>query len=139
MPRVTHRSSLIFVYGTLRRGGKSHDLLERLRAVYLGKGSVAGQLLDLGTFPGALKSGRPPTRVVGEIYRLPDPSEALKTLDEYEGVGPGALVTSLYRREITPVTLENGEQLSAWIYWLNHPPRLVRRIESGDYASHWKN
>ena len=139
MPRVTHHSSLIFVYGTLRRGGKSHELLERLGAVYLGKGSVAGELLDLGTFPGALKSGLPPTRVVGEIYRLPDPSGALKTLDEYEGVGPGALVTSLYRREITQVTLENGEKLSAWIYWLNHPPRRVRRIESGDYASPWKN
>lgn len=130
-----HRSSLVFVYGTLRRGGGSHDLLERLGAVYLGKGSVAGELLDLGAFPGARKSRSPSARVVGEIYRVPNATEALKALDEYEGVGPGALVTSLYRREITEVTLEKGERVSAWIYWLNHVPRRRRRIDSGDYVT----
>jgi len=130
----TDHPSLLFVYGTLRRGGESHHLLEQLGAVYVGKGSVAGELLDLGAFPGALKSEQPSDSVVGEVYRLRAVPRALKVLDQYEGVGPGAPITSLYRREITRVTLEKGEHLSAWIYWLNHSPRHKRRIASGDYA-----
>ena len=79
-------SSLLFVYGTLRRGGERYSLLERLGAAYVGKGSVAGELYDLGAYPGALKSRSKSARVVGEVYHLPDTTQALRSLDEYEGV-----------------------------------------------------
>jgi gamma-glutamylcyclotransferase (GGCT)/AIG2-like uncharacterized protein YtfP len=122
------------VYGTLKRGGESHGLLERLGASYVGKGSVAGELFDLGAFPGAVKSEAQPSRVLGEIYRLHRAPQALGALDEYEGVRPKSVATRLYRREIAEVRLENGDRVSAWIYWLNHVFRRGRRIESGDYA-----
>ena len=126
-------SSLLFVYGTLRRGGERYSLLERLGAAYVGKGSVAGELYDLGAYPGALKSRSKSARVVGEVYHLPNTTPALRSLDEYEGVFDSS-AASLYAREITQVTLENGERLDAWIYWLSRAPQRVRRIESGDYA-----
>jgi|GEM_PF-194577 len=127
---VTSHLSL-FVYGTLRRGGKRHDILQLLHAAYVGKGSVAGELFDLGEYPGAVKSNATAARVIGEVYRLPNLKTALRTLDEYEGVGA---VASLYRRDVTEVTLESGQRLSAWVYWLNEAPPRARRIESGDYA-----
>lgn len=125
----------LFVYGTLRRNGKRHDILQRLGSVYVGKGSVVGELFDLGEYPGAVKSGSTAARVVGEVYRLPSVKSSLRTLDEYEGVGD---VTSLYRREITEVTLESGERLNAWIYWLKQRPQRGRKIESSDYAGRRK-
>jgi gamma-glutamylcyclotransferase (GGCT)/AIG2-like uncharacterized protein YtfP len=127
---VTRASSLLFVYGTLRRGDKRHDILQRLGAVYVGKGSVAGELFDLGEYPGALKSNSSGARVIGEVYRLPNPKPALRILDEYEGVGA---VTSVFRREVAEVTIENGERVNTWSYWLSQPPRHRQRIKSGDY------
>ena|SRR2546426_3788537 len=124
---------LLFVYGTLRRGGERHSLLERLGAAYAGKGSVAGEIYDLGAYPGALKSNNKSARVVGEVYQLPNTTQALRTLDEYEGVSDSSAAI-LYSREIAQVTLENGQRLDAWIYWLSRAPQRVRRIESGDYA-----
>lgn len=123
------------MYGTLRRGGKRHDILRQLHAVYVGKGSVAGELFDLGEYPGAVRSNATAAHVIGEVYRLPKLKAALTTLDEYEGVG---VATSLYHREIAEVTRESGGHLKAWIYWLTQPPRHGRRIESGDYASRRK-
>jgi gamma-glutamylcyclotransferase (GGCT)/AIG2-like uncharacterized protein YtfP len=99
----------------------------------VGKGSVAGELCDLGAYPGALKSKSKSARVVGEVYQLPNTTQALRTLDEYEGVSDSSAAI-LYSREITQVTLENGERLDAWIYWLSRAPQRVRRIKSGDYA-----
>ena len=125
--------SRLFVYGTLRRGGERHCLLERRGAVYVGKGSVAGELYDLGAYLGALKSKSESARVVGEVYQLPNPTPALRSLDEYEGVFDSSAAI-LYSREITQVTLENGERLDAWIYWLSRAPQRMRRIQSGDYA-----
>ena len=134
MSLPTCHSSLLFVYGTLRRGGEGRRLLERLGGVYVGKGSVAGELYDLGAYPGALKSQDPSSRVVGEVYRLSNPTQALHKLDEYEGVRPRGAAASLYSREIAEVTLENREHLSTWIYWLSRAPQRMRRIQSGDYA-----
>lgn len=135
MPAVAQDSSLLFVYGTLRRGAERHDLLQKLRARYIGKGSVAGELFDLGPFPGAIKRGaRSRKRVAGELYRLADASRALKVLDEYEGVRSGEVAAALYRRDVVEVWRPGGERASAWIYWLSPPPPGARRIESGDYA-----
>ena len=133
MSSVADDSSLLFVYGTLRRGQERHDLLEELRADYLGQGIVVGELFDLGAYPGAVKSGpKSSTWIVGELYRLPDVSRALKVLDDYEGVGSGEVATVVYRREVAQIVRPDGERVSAWVYWLSEPPRGARPIESGD-------
>ena len=50
MPPTTDNPCLrIFVYGTLKRGGRNHFLLEN--AKFAGTGAVRGRLQDLGYFP----------------------------------------------------------------------------------------
>lgn|SRR5439155_2585281 len=150
--------SLLFVYGTLRRRFARHSLLQAVGARYVGRGSVQGELFDLGDFPGAVKprDAAPPLEacspgpsgvhslkapregvraqphVVGEVFRLPSPERTFKTLDAYEGASSAS--KDLYTRELTEVTLQRGERVTAWVYWLNRLPAEMRRIVSGDYA-----
>ena len=130
---VTGHSSLFFAYGTLRRGFCRHKFLKAARAQFLARGTVRGELFDLGAFPGAIPSPNKSALVRGEVYRLPNPARTLQVLDCVEGMAPGSPEHNLYRRELALVTLENGTTVEAWIYWLNrvHTPR--RRIPCGEY------
>jgi len=124
---------LLFAYGTLRRGFERHGVLQRLVARYIGEGVIEGELFDLGEFPGARKSVSGASRVRGEVYRLPGTSQAFSVLDSIEGYQTNAADSSLFVREITDVTLPNGKQVQAWVYWLNRWHGPMRRVTSGDY------
>jgi len=130
---------LLFVCGTLRRGASHHRILESLHARYLGRGIVAGDLFDLGPFPGArlvepASAGIGSRRVIGELYRLPNAERGFGVLDRYEGLQSVAPEMSLFRRELTCVWLWGGKSVQAWIYRLNRKPAVARRIPSGDYC-----
>lgn len=125
------QTDLLFVYGTLRRGFAPHRFLRSLRAKYLGEGTVQGELFDLGAFPGARKTARVGAVVRGEVYRLVQPTRGFAVLDEYEGLDPSS-AQSLFRRETAQVSLQNGKQAVAWVYWLKCQPKCARRIPSGD-------
>jgi gamma-glutamylcyclotransferase (GGCT)/AIG2-like uncharacterized protein YtfP len=129
---------LLFVFGTLRRGSSHHHILTSLHARYLGPAIVAGQLFDLGPFPGArliepAGPGIGSRRVIGELYRLQNPERDLGLLDRYEGLQPWEPKTSLFRREFTQVSRQNGTRVQAWVYCLNQRPVVARHIPSGDY------
>ena len=64
---------LVFVYGSLRRGGSAHARL-RPAGQCLGQASVAGYLYDLGPYPAARPARCPRERVQGELYRLTRPA-----------------------------------------------------------------
>jgi pyruvate carboxylase len=134
MSLVTGHTSLLFVYGTLRRGFSRHKFLEAAGTVFVSRGTTRARLFDLGEFPGAIPSTRDSDLLTGEVYRLANPVRALKLLDQVEAFGPVSPSTSLFRRALVEVTLENGSTVRAWVYWLNrwHGPR--RRIASGNYA-----
>jgi gamma-glutamylcyclotransferase (GGCT)/AIG2-like uncharacterized protein YtfP len=127
-------ADLLFVYGTLRRGFGRHGLLGRLGARYAGMGTVQGELFHLGDFPGAQRSNSASARIVGELYRLPSPSRAFRTLDKVEGFCPRDPASSLFARETTEVVFTEGGRAVAWVYWLNRLPWPARVIPSGDYA-----
>lgn len=61
-------SLLLFVYGSLKRGGCYHTHLER--AEYLGAHVCAPRytMLDLGQYPGVIEHGH--TAIRGEVYRV---------------------------------------------------------------------
>lgn len=117
-------TDLLFTYGTLMRGFRLHRLLEG-SAAYLARGRVAGRIVDLGSYPGAVAD--PDGTLHGEIYRIADPA-LWAALDSAEG-------PQYHRREVT-VRSEDGREMAACIYW--YTGRLDRGvpIPGGDYRAH---
>jgi len=123
----------LFVYGTLRMGF-GEDWQRRVGAEFAGRGTIRGNLYDLGDYPGARVLGAEPgQRVSGELYRLRDPEIALKTLDSYEEFSPLVPKKSLFVRELVSVTLEGGRKKRAWAYLYNRGIAGARLIPTGCY------
>jgi gamma-glutamylcyclotransferase (GGCT)/AIG2-like uncharacterized protein YtfP len=102
--------SLIFVYGTLKRGGSNHHLMAG--------GSFSGNaqtppgftLYEITGFPGMVREGDDREGVRGEVWSVGD--ESLAGLDELEGVGEG-----LYTREPVPLGAPfEGQRVEAYFY-----------------------
>jgi gamma-glutamylcyclotransferase (GGCT)/AIG2-like uncharacterized protein YtfP len=127
----------VFFYGTLmtpfnRPGRQRIDQ----HLSYTGRGSISAALFDLGIYPAAVPASD--GRVWGEVYAISNARDVLQALDEIEGYRQGEPEASLYNRIETPVTLENGQELTAWAYFYNAPLGRAERIESGDYLEHLK-
>jgi gamma-glutamylcyclotransferase (GGCT)/AIG2-like uncharacterized protein YtfP len=132
-------NELIFFYGTLmgpfnRPGRRRIDS----QLMFIGRGSIAAALFDLGIYPAAVPADRDSARVRGEVYEMKDGAGVLAVLDEIEGYSPSEPETSLYRRQITTVTLDGGTPVDAWAYFYNAPLGRAERIESGDYLDYLK-
>ena len=129
----------LFVYGTLMSGLEAQDLLARQNARLIGRAKIRGKLLDLGEFPGAIKSSHPGDVVFGELYELHGDA-VLSELDVYEGYDPANPVRSLFVRDRVQVELvdQEGGGVEAWTYFYNegHNRRKGRPIRSGDYRSY---
>jgi len=102
------------------RGHGLHAALAR-GATFLGRGSVAGRLLNLGRYPGLVAGAG---RVKGELYRLDDP-ELLPVLDREEGYN--------FVRSIRTVTLAGGRRARAWVYCYRGPRERAVPVPHGDY------
>jgi gamma-glutamylcyclotransferase (GGCT)/AIG2-like uncharacterized protein YtfP len=126
---------MLFVYGTLRRGFALHHALQESGAKQEGKGRIHARLFDLGDYPGAVSAVKSTDFVEGELYHLPSPSKQLSILDGIEEFDPKHPRTSLFRRRLVSVRLENGRRTKAWAYFLNHRPRHARLIPHGNYAA----
>jgi gamma-glutamylcyclotransferase (GGCT)/AIG2-like uncharacterized protein YtfP len=112
---------LLFVYGSLRSEFDNHYAkLLRSRAELAGKAVAPGSIFRIAAFPGY----RPEPRgeVHGELYRLNDPAEMFRILDEYEGP------------EYERVAIELGLIEGAWIYQYRTQPPAKARIASGDFC-----
>jgi len=124
----------VFFYGTLMTGFN-----RRLRIgidsklQYVGRGSIQAMLFDLGIYPAAVPGDG---RVLGEVFQTDDPEAVLAGLDSIEGYQPDDPDRSLYTRLRTPVTLDDGQSVEAWVYFYNAPLGRASRIFSGDYIQH---
>ena len=78
--------SVLFAYGTLRRGAPMHGLLEG-RTTWLGRASAAGRLVDLGAFPGLVPAQCPGEIVYGDLFAIEEAQREalLDALDRNEG------------------------------------------------------
>jgi gamma-glutamylcyclotransferase (GGCT)/AIG2-like uncharacterized protein YtfP len=94
--------SLLFVYGTLRRGGTDAHLMSG--AEFLGEASIAAVVVQRGGYPGLVHGGG---SVQGELFEVPE--VLWLQLDEYEGPG--------YVCRLSDVEF-GGETVRAWVYWL---------------------
>lgn len=128
---------LAFFYGTLMapfHGAGRLRLGQHL--VCIGRGTIAGALFDLGIYPAAVPASD--ATVWGEVYCMTHPTLVLQALDEFEGYRADEPERSLYTRALTPVTLEDGRVVDAWVYFYNGPLGRAQRIHSGDYLEHLK-
>jgi len=121
---AAHSGELLFTYGTLMRGFRLHRLLTG-RAEFLTPGQVGARIIDLGSYPGAVRD--PAATVHGEVYRIRDPA-LWAVLDSAEG--------PQYDRRVVTVRSENGRELAASIYWYIGPLDRGVPIPGGDYRAH---
>jgi gamma-glutamylcyclotransferase (GGCT)/AIG2-like uncharacterized protein YtfP len=125
----------VFFYGTLMTGFDRRRRVDVDDALaFVGRGSIAGALFDLGLFPAAVPSQD--HRVWGEVFRMLDPEKVLVGLDDIEGYCADQPESSLYLRLIVPVTLADGATCQAWVYFYNAPLGHAELIRSGDYLEH---
>lgn len=119
--------TILFAYGTLRRGAPMHRLLEG-RATWLGPASAAGRLVDLGAFPGLVPAQGPGDRVHGDLFAIADAQreELLDALDRYEGAS--------FERVQQAVEGPDGPAL-AWLYVYRGAVDGCRVVEGGDYLA----
>ena len=109
-------NSLVFVYGTLRRGEVNHYMLETAR--FCGSHTTQShyKMFSLGAYPAVVRGG--PDAVQGEVYRVD--ARTLSRLDRLEGY-PVA-----YKRRLMPTPWGR-----AWIYLYRQGVQGRRRIPDG--------
>jgi len=126
---------LVFVYGTLRRGGIND--INRLAPppVFQGTARVWGQLFDLGAYPGLVllsPSDEGRSVVCGEVYAIDAALE--RQLDVIEEI-QGRPDDEYFRRQ---VSVKVGEQSCVCLVYEINPKRVLGRslIDHGDWIRH---
>ena len=117
---------LVFVYGTLRRGGVRAMPELFPGSEFVGRASVRGRLYDFGEYPGLLLDGAG-SPVAGEVYEVSE--EVLRKLDDIEA-------PAYYSRREVEVSLGGGS-VSCWVYEPDlslYPSRTL--ITSGDWIEY---
>jgi gamma-glutamylcyclotransferase (GGCT)/AIG2-like uncharacterized protein YtfP len=137
----------LFVYGTLRSGGRNHGWIRRT----LPEGSTLaycpGRLFQLPGqgYPAMVPAPEPqpgppgPGWIVGEFIGYEDDQaleNAVQDLDPLEDVDGG-----LFQRRLSLVVLDSGHRYTAWVYVFPEErlPRLERdalELPAGDWAGY---
>lgn len=128
----------LFVYGTLRSKFSHPVKLEIMNDVeWVGESAIRGRLYDIGKYPGALRVMDKKSVVIkGEVLKIKHPKKVFRILDQYEGFDPENPGKSEYYRDEEMVTLSNGKEIRAWVYWYNFPVEGKRRIRHKDYLDY---
>ena len=126
----------IFVYGTLRTGGRYQHWVRQTHPEGMTGAYAPGRLFHLPAmgFPALVAQPEPPQLppgpgwVVGEFIGYGDESElenAAQDLDALEDVDGG-----LFERQLLPVILDSGHRYQAWVYVFPED-RLLRLEREG--------
>ena len=137
----------LFVYGSLREGGRGQAWIQRTAPVGHTGACVPGRLFHLPSagYPVLVPGPEPETPgpgpgwVVGEFIGYEDETvleAALQDLDQLEDVEGG-----LFQRMILPVVLDSGHRYGAWTYVfpVDRLPRLEREaveLPGGDWGAY---
>src|SRR5262249_32940609 len=121
MGDMSHDTILLFVYGTLKRGGVRHGLLARQRFLGAVRTVPGYALWDLGAYAG-LTSSEDGARIGGELYEVE--RSLLGLLDAVEGA------PELFR--LGPIELEGNAQ-PAWAYFYQLRTASCARVEDGEW------
>lgn len=105
--------TLVFVYGTLKRGGSNHRFLAGQQFVAEARTVPGYTLYALDGYPGMVPAPTAPHGVTGELWSVDE--ACLARLDALEGVSE-----NLYRRAPIPLAAPHA-QLSAETYLYARP------------------
>jgi gamma-glutamylaminecyclotransferase len=116
---VGRGSTILFVYGSLKRGHRNHRLIADQEFLGDAVTEARYRLVDLGAYPGMIEDAAG-VRVVGELWAVGDC--ALGELDEFECADApysraavaiegraGAIEAYFYRGAVPPNALTGGE------------------------------
>ena len=119
---------IVFVYGTLRRGGSNH--FRMAGADFISSGTVQGRLYRIDWYPG-LVLDEAGDEIHGEVYSVD--AEQLAALDVFEGLSAGEIEGSEYRRVATTVMQQSSQPITAWVWeWLGLTDES-HRLTDGDW------
>jgi gamma-glutamylcyclotransferase (GGCT)/AIG2-like uncharacterized protein YtfP len=102
--------TLLFVYGTLLSGERSHALLAGSEPAGPARTAPSFRLSDCGDYPALRRGGT--SAVEGELYWISDAT--LAVLDDFEGH------PDLFQR--SPVALIDGREAYAYLAGVHAPP-----------------
>lgn len=133
-------TSLLAVYGTLRRGYRNYPLIER-GSTHLGVGHLRGRLIHVASpvrrypYPGYLPDGSSAaSRAVVEVVAITDESlwPSLDALERYVLDDPDG---SEYLRLPTTAHMVDGSALTCWTYVYNADITGYGDVPDGDWAA----
>ena len=111
--------SLLFVYGTLKKGFHNHGVLKGAHCQ--GEAVLFGyDMYSLGGFPAIVKNVDAELPISGELYEVPE----FKSLDRLEGV------PHMYTREEETVLWQDC-LTGAYVYVWNRSIEGLKKIEDG--------
>ncbi len=112
----------IFAYGTLRKGGTAHHLMDGCKLLEEGITFSGFKLYDAGEYPFAFYTADPADIITGDMFEINQ--EIIISLDEYEG--------EEYRRMMFP-----GFDFYIYIFNDNIAP-LLPIVSGGDWLLYKK-
>ena len=121
-------AQLVFIYGSLRRGGSNH--FRMAGAEFIASGTITGRMYRIDWYPG-LVLDEAGDEIHGEVYSVGP--ELLSALDVFEGFSAGEIQGSEYRRVQTTVVQQDSSTLTAWVWeWLGLVEES-QRVSDGDW------
>ena len=120
---------IVFVYGTLRRGGSNH--FRMAAAEFISAGTVSGRLYRVHWYPGMVLDDEAGDEIHGDVYAVD--AETLATLDVFEGLSAGEIQGSEYRRVRSTIMLQDSRTITAWVWeWIGMTDES-QRLADGDW------
>lgn len=123
---IKQTGELIFIYGTLRRGGKAHAMMKT--SEFRGIATIFGRLYHISEYPGLILHEE--STVTGELYWAD--ADLIQELDSYEGCFESP---PLYTREEVTATDEYGTVHRVQTYVFQRLEPLHKRIHSGNWMN----
>jgi gamma-glutamylcyclotransferase (GGCT)/AIG2-like uncharacterized protein YtfP len=103
---------------------------------FVGKGELLATLFDIGEYPAIIPAKQENEMVEGDIFEISHTRKVFKILDEYEGFYKNDLKNSEYLRKKSIIHLENGKNVTAWVYWYNFSVENKPKILNKNYLAY---
>ncbi|GLR63561.1 gamma-glutamylcyclotransferase family protein [Marinospirillum insulare] len=130
---MTHHSAsqleenYVLVYGTLRKGGSNHSLMQE--AHFITEATLSDfTMVSLGGYPAVYKDKAAKNDILAELYSVDNLT--FSDLDELEGY------PDYYQRSQVEISLAKEQKIKAWIYHQSKDELAsYEQIEGGDWIA----